>query len=138
MRQENMEMYMGAVYRLRKDAVTPVAISDLHKYFNFSPISIHEMVKKLQKAGYLLYHRYQGVCLTPAGEEIASALVRRHRIWERFLADELSFSPEEVHAIACSLEHAAPQEVTDRLAERLGEPDACPHGAAIPPSGEAR
>lgn len=138
MRQENMEMYMGAVYRLRKDAVTPVTIADLQKYFNFSPISIHEMVKKLQIAGYLLYHRYQGVCLTPAGEQIAAALVRRHRIWERFLTDELAFSPEEVHAIACSLEHAAPQQVTDRLAELLGEPDACPHGAAIPPAREEK
>jgi DtxR family Mn-dependent transcriptional regulator len=72
------------------------------------------------------------VLLTPAGEKIASALVRRHRIWERFLTDMLDVPEDMVHPVAGQLEHAAPELVTERLAALLGQPDCCPHGSTIP------
>lgn len=136
MRQENLEMYVGAIYRLRLTDGAEVPLPEIQKYFGFTLISVHEMVQKLQNTGYAQYERYRGVKLTPKGEQVAEALLRRHRIWERFLADELGIPAAEVHPIACSLEHAAPEIVTERLAERLGQPAACPHGALIPPQAE--
>lgn len=131
-------MYMGAIYRLRETCGNEVPLPEIQKYFGFTLISIHEMIQKLHNDGYVNYARYHGVTLTDKGEQVALALLRRHRIWERFLADELHIPADQVHTIACSLEHAAPEAVTERLAGRLGQPEACPHGSLIPPSREER
>jgi DtxR family transcriptional regulator, Mn-dependent transcriptional regulator len=132
MSTQAVEMYVGAIFRLRASSTEPVSLSQLHSYFNFSPISIHEMVVKLENQALLTYQPYKGVFLTEQGERIAASLLRRHRIWERFLVDTLNFSPNEVHIIADQLEHAAPEEVIDRLSEFLGDPTSCPHGREIP------
>ncbi len=131
---ETVEEYLGAVYRLRADSKTPLPLSQLAEYFGFSPVSIHEMVQKLNDRGWVLYHPYRGVTLTESGEAAALALLRRHRLWERFLADVLELPWDEAHAIAGQLEHAAPEQVTERLAVFLGDPSVCPHGGPIPPS----
>ncbi len=131
--RERAEAYLGAIYRLRVDAETPVALSKLGEYFNFSPVSVHEMVKKLADQGWLIYHPYRGVTLTERGEQIAASLLRRHRLWERFLTDVLEIPWGEAHEIASELEHAASEMVTERLAAFLGEPAHCPHGGPIPP-----
>ncbi|MCA1954418.1 MAG: metal-dependent transcriptional regulator [Anaerolinea sp.] len=137
MQKENLEMYVGVIYRLRADANTPVPLPKLKAYFGFTLISIHEMIQKLEGAQLVHYIRYKGVTLTAQGEQIAAALIRRHRIWERFLNDQLGIPIEQVHEIADALEHAAPELVTERLAALLGEPESCPHGSHIPHSQTA-
>jgi DtxR family Mn-dependent transcriptional regulator len=132
--QERAEEYLGAIYRLREDKTVPVPLSQLTGYFDFSPVSIHEMVKKLSKQNWVTYHPYHGVTLTEQGEEIAQALLRRHRLWERFLTDILDISWDDAHEIAGRLEHATPELVTERLSDFLGSPDSCPHGGPIPPN----
>ncbi len=133
MRQERVEEYLGAVYRLRSDADTPLPLAQLAEYFGFSPVSVHEMVQKLEEGGWVQYHPYRGVTLTEAGTDAALALLRRHRLWERFLSDVLSLPRDEAHTAAGDLEHAAPEAVTERLSAFLGEPEACPHGGPIAP-----
>src|SRR5512145_2030790 len=137
MQLERAEEYLAGIYRLRAAAGTPLPLSQLTEYFNFSPVSVHEMVVKLGNQGWATYHPYQGVTLTADGEAIAVALVRRHRLWERFLTDKLEIPWEEAHEIAERLEHAASEHVTERLARFLGEPESCPHGEPIPPQPKA-
>lgn len=132
--RERAEDYLGAIHRLREAPQLPLPLSILGEYFGFSPVSIHEMVQKLSQRGWIVYHPYHGVTLTGPGEAIAGALVRRHRLWERFLTDVLNVPWDEAHEIAGNLEHAAPESVTERLAGLLGDPDSCPHGEPIPPS----
>ncbi len=134
MLQDRVEEYLGAVYRLRADVETPLPLSQLAEYFGFSPVSVHEMIQKLDKRGWVIYHPYRGVTLTASGEQVARSVLRRHRLWERFLTDELGIPWEEAHSIAGRLEHVATELVTERLASFLGEPDACPHGGPIPPA----
>jgi len=134
MRQERVEEYLGAVYRLRTDPDTPLPLSQLTEYFGFSVVSVHEMVQKLDQEALVTYHPYRGVTLTEEGEEEARALLRKHRLWERFLTDILDISWDEAHVIAGNLEHAAPEKVAERLARFLGEPESCPHGGPIPPA----
>ncbi|MBN2004454.1 MAG: metal-dependent transcriptional regulator [Anaerolineae bacterium] len=134
---ERAEEYLAGIYRLRTDTETPLPLAQLTEYFNFSPVSVHEMVVKLSNQGWTIYHPYQGVTLTANGEAIAVALVRRHRLWERFLTDKLEIPWEEAHEIAERLEHAASEQVTERLASFLGEPERCPHGEPIPPQPKA-
>jgi len=136
MRQERVEEYLGAIYRLRKTAESPVTLLRLTTYFKFSPVSVHEMIKKLSAETLLVYHPYHGVTLTPAGETIARDLLRRHRLWERFLIDKLKIPWDEAHDIAGQLEHATPQSVAERLANFLGTPSVCPHGSPIPPAAK--
>lgn len=131
--REHVEEYLGAIYRLRATPEAPLPLAQLGEYFNFSPVSIHEMIRKLATEAWVVYHPYRGVTLTAEGETLARSLVRRHRLWERFLTDMLDIPWDEAHAIAGQLEHAAPGTVTDRLAHLLGDPQHCPHGAPIPP-----
>lgn len=128
------EDYLGAIYRLRETPETPLPLSQLQEHFNFTRVSVHEMALKLAQCGWLTYYPYRGVTLTAEGERIAAALVRRHRLWERFLTDMLDLPWDEAHAIAERLEHAAPEAVTEKLAGLLGEPTSCPHGGPIPPA----
>jgi DtxR family Mn-dependent transcriptional regulator len=131
--QESVEEYLGAISRLRESPVTPLPLAQLTQYFGYSPVSVHEMVQKLNEAGWVTYHPYRGVTLTDVGESEAQSLLRRHRLWERFLTDVLDVSWSEAHTVAGRLEHVATEEVTERLAGFLGDPQACPHGAPIPP-----
>ncbi len=128
------EDYLGAVYRLRDAPDTPLPLARLQEYFRFSRVSIHEMMQKLAQGSLINYHPYRGVTLTEEGERIAAALVRRHRLWERFLTDMLHLPWDEAHSVAERLEHAAPEAVTEGLADLLGDPGSCPHGGPIPPS----
>lgn len=127
----SVEDYVGAIYRLKTGDADQLPLTVLQEYFGFSPISIHEMVQKLVQHGLAIYQPYHGVTLTAAGNETALALIRRHRIWEWFLASELLVDLEQVHTLAGELEHAAPDWVTERLFVNLGKPEACPHGSRI-------
>ncbi len=70
---------------------------------------------------------------TPAGEERARNVIRRHRLAERLFIDVLSIRDEvEVESSACKFEHILSPDVTDRICTLLGHPLACPHGSPIP------
>jgi DtxR family Mn-dependent transcriptional regulator len=70
--------------------------------------------------------------LTGEGREKARALVRRHRLAERLLADVLGVVGETMDAAACRFEHFLSPEVTESICTLLGHPPTCPHGLAIP------
>jgi putative ABC transport system ATP-binding protein len=74
------------------------------------------------------------VTFTPAGEERARNVIRRHRLAERLFTDVLSLSDElSVETNACQFEHILSAELTDRICTFLGHPTTCPHGSPIPP-----
>lgn len=138
MAREATEDYLGAIYRLRSGRETPVPLSAIQVRLHLSAMTVHEMVQRLVVQGLVIYHPYQGVTLTEAGETLALALIRRHRLWERFLTDWLGVAWDEAHEIAGRLEHAAPESVTERLAQFMGDPEHCPHGGPIPPHAETQ
>jgi DtxR family Mn-dependent transcriptional regulator len=127
----SIEDYLGAIYRMEPKDRQPLPLGELQQHFGFSPISIHEMVQKLVQRGMAEYIPYKGVLLTDTGRTTAAALVRRHRIWECFLANELKVPIDEAHNLAGDLEHAAPDWITERLFAHLGQPVSCPHGSEI-------
>jgi DtxR family transcriptional regulator, Mn-dependent transcriptional regulator len=127
----SIEDYLGAIFRLQPKDGQPLPLGDLQDHFGFSPISIHEMIQKLVQRGLAEYLPYKGVLLTTIGNTTAAALVRRHRIWECFLAEELNVDIDEAHQLAGDLEHAAPDWITERLFTYIQQPETCPHGNAI-------
>ncbi|MFN8254949.1 MAG: metal-dependent transcriptional regulator [Bacteroidales bacterium] len=74
----------------------------------------------------------QTVVLTDTGRSYALRIVRIHRIWERYLADQTSVAPADWHNEACRIEHLVTEEETEKLAAQLGNPVFDPHGDPIP------
>jgi len=128
---ETIEEYLETIYKLEQE-VSPVATSALAERLDLSPASVSEMMRKLAQQELVLYEPYRGVSLTEDGKRTALRLIRRHRLWERFLTDLLGLDWDVVHEEACRLEHAASDLVTERLAEVLERSETCPHGHPIP------
>lgn len=74
----------------------------------------------------------QSVTLTDSGRSYALRIVRIHRIWERYLADQTSVAPADWHNEACRIEHLVTEEETEKLASQMGHPVFDPHGDPIP------
>ena len=130
---ESAEMYIKAIGELTlEEALVP--ISSLANRLGISPVSATEMVHRIVEQGLVEHERYKGVRLTETGKHRAMLVLRRHRLWERFLTDKLKLPWEDVHDLACRLEHAAGTEVTEALVDFLDEPSSCPHGNPIPNS----
>jgi DtxR family Mn-dependent transcriptional regulator len=132
MLSSHAEEYLEAIYRLGGHA-EPVGLADLAGQLSLSVASVNEMVRRLEEQGLVRYTPYRGVVLRHEGLTYALSVIRRHRLWERFLTDLLGLPWDIVHQEACRLEHAASEEITERLAVLLDHPQRCPHGRPMPP-----
>ena len=90
------------------------------------------MLKRLAESGLVVHVPYRGVTLTHAGHGAAIRIIRRHRVLETYLATKLGYDWDSVHAEAERLEHAASDELIERMVMALGNPQYHPHGAPIP------
>ncbi|MBC7224626.1 MAG: metal-dependent transcriptional regulator [Anaerolineae bacterium] len=127
------EEYLETIYRLEGEGEGGlVPLATLAEHLAVSAVSANQMVRRLEERGFLTYIPYQGVALSEEGRARAASLIRRHRLWERFLADVLGLPWEEVHQEACRLEHATSPLVEAYLARFLEEPQTCPHGYPVP------
>jgi DtxR family Mn-dependent transcriptional regulator len=130
-------MYLITVARAGEDGRSgPVPMADIAGELSVSVASTNQMIRKLAERGLVTYEPYHGVELTAAGSRIADQVLRTRRLWARFLADHLGFSPGDADDQACHLEHVTTPDAADRLAEYLGNPEAGPLGRPIP-SGQA-
>ena len=101
-----------------------------HRVSAMPPASVEHYLRAIHRLGG--DKPYTGVSLTPAGQDHATTLTRRHRLWERVLTDALGLGWDQVHKKACRLEHTTSSLVEERLAEYLGWPEACPAGIPCP------
>src|SRR4051812_3726164 len=90
------------------------------------------MIRRLSSQGLVTHEPYKGVQLTREGRRAALKTIRRHRVIESYLTQALGYPWDRVHDEAERLEHAASDELIDRMAKAIGEPDTDPHGAPIP------
>ncbi|MET0391509.1 MAG: metal-dependent transcriptional regulator [Chitinophagaceae bacterium] len=126
------ENYIKAIFHLQKDGM--VTTNELSAELQTRPASITDMMKKLRTKKLVHYQAYRGFRLTAEGTKVALLIIRRHRLWEFFLAEKLKFSWDEVHAVAEDLEHVSCKKLIDKLDEFLGFPRFDPHGDPIPDS----
>jgi len=125
------ENYIKAIFHLQHSDGT-VTTNELAAELKTKPASITDMMKKLKTKKLVHYQAYHGFRLSPDGKKVALGIIRRHRLWEYFLAEKLKFSWEEVHAVAEDLEHVSSKKLIDKLDEFLGFPRFDPHGDPIP------
>lgn len=126
-----VEDYLKAIWTLQQTE-SPVSTSRIAERLGLTSAAVTAMVKRLAENGLLRHEPYYGVRLTPAGELAGLRIIRRHRVLELFLTEKLGYEWDRVHDEAERLEHAASDELIERLARLLGEPERDPHGAAIP------
>ena len=108
---------------------------DIARVVGNKAASVTEMLKKLSDKKLITYQKYTGVKLTSKGRALAVSIVRKHRLWEVFLMQQLGFSWDEVHDMAEQLEHIESDELVNRLDKYLGIPKFDPHGDPIPDKG---
>ena len=124
------ENYIKAIFHLQRDGM--VTTNELAGELQTKPASVTDMLKKLSAKKLVNYQAYHGFTLTMEGRKVALVIIRRHRLWEYFLAEKLKFSWEEVHDVAEHLEHVSSKKLIDKLDEFLGFPRFDPHGDPIP------
>lgn len=124
------ENYIKAIFHLQKGG--KVTTNELAAELQTKPASVTDMLKKLSIKKLVHYKAYHGFTLTNDGRKVALLIIRRHRLWEFFLAEKLKFSWDEVHAVAEDLEHVSSKKLIDKLDEYLGFPRFDPHGDPIP------
>lgn len=127
---ESTEMYLKAMAELGADHV--VAVGRLAGRLGVTNVSANEMVHRLTENGLVSHTPYKGVTLTDTGRVAACNVLRRQRLWECFLYEHLNIEWAKLYELACALEHATAPEVTEALAEFLGNPKFCPRGNPIP------
>ncbi len=125
------ENYIKAIFHLQQSDGN-VTTNELANELKTKPASVTDMMKKLKAKKLLNYQPYQGFRLTSDGNKVALGIIRRHRLWEYFLAEKLKFTWDEVHEVAEDLEHVTNKKLIDKLDEFLGFPRVDPHGDPIP------
>ena len=127
----SVEDYLKAIYELER-ASGAAATTDLASQLQLAPASITGMIRRLAGQGLLIHEPYKGARLTARGKAGALRILRRHRVIESYLVRALGYRWDEVHDEAERLEHAASDEMVNRMAAAIGQPRVDPHGAPIP------
>ena len=125
------ENYIKTIFHLQGEDGN-VTTNELADRVKTKPASVTDMMKKLKSRKLVNYQPYKGFRLTPDGRKVALGIIRRHRLWEFFLAEKLKFKWDEVHEVAEYLEHVSSKKLVDKLDEFLGFPKFDPHGDPIP------
>jgi len=126
-----VEDYLKAIYDLERSG-EPAETNAIAKRLGIAPASVSGMVRRLARQRLIAHEKYHGARLTAAGRHAALLTIRRHRVIEAYLTKALGYSWDRVHDEAERLEHAASNELIDRMAKSIGEPATDPHGAPIP------
>jgi DtxR family Mn-dependent transcriptional regulator len=113
------------------EAGLPMTGANIARAMQLSPPTVHEMVGRLERDGYITRGADKAISFTDSGRDHAKAIVRRHRLIERFLTDVLGIPWDEVHEEAERLEHAMSPVLEERMLAAIGDAKTCPHGHPI-------
>ena len=127
----SIEDYLKVIYKLERESGS-AQTSAIAEALSIAPPSVSGMVKRLADNGLVTHTPYRGVELTETGRSQALKMLRRHRVLESYLIENLGYDWDDVHQEAERLEHAVSDELIERMASNLGNPTHDPHGAPIP------
>ena len=127
---EAEEEYLQSIFWLQ-EAGLPMTAANVARAMQLSAPTVHEMVGRLERDGYVQRDASKKIQFTDEGLEHARGVVRRHRLIERFLTDVLGIPWDEVHEEAERLEHAMSPVLEARMLAAIGDAKTCPHGHPI-------
>ncbi|WP_090119031.1 metal-dependent transcriptional regulator [Lutibacter oricola] len=126
------ENYIKAIYSIGVHTGKNVSTNKIAEELKTKASSVTDMIKKLSEKKLVDYKKYKGSSLTDEGKLIAVRIVRKHRLWEVFLVNNLNYAWDEVHVLAEQLEHIKSNTLIDKLEAYLNFPTHDPHGDPIP------
>jgi Mn-dependent DtxR family transcriptional regulator len=115
---------------------TPTLASRVAEMLGVSRASAGEMLKRLEAEGLVERGENKEAILTGPGRERAETVVRKHRIIERLLTDFMGYTAAEAHVHADELGDTFTDDMVERIDEKLGRPERCPHGWPVDPDVE--
>ena len=124
------EEYLQTIFWLQ-EAGLPMTGANVARAMQLSAPTVHEMIGRLERDGYVTRGADKALSFTDDGREHAEGIVRRHRLIERFLTDVLGIPWDEVHEEAERLEHAMSPVLEERMLAAIGDAKTCPHGHPI-------
>ena len=124
------EEYLQILFWLQ-EAGLPMTGANVARAMQLSAPTVHEMIGRLERDGYITRGADRAIAFTGSGAEHAEGIVRRHRLIERFLTDVLGIPWDEVHEEAERLEHAMSPVLEERMLAAIGDAKTCPHGHPI-------
>jgi DtxR family Mn-dependent transcriptional regulator len=126
------EEYLQTIFWLQ-EAGLPMTGANVARAMQLSAPTVHEMIGRLERDGYITRGPDKSLGFTENGREHAEGIVRRHRLIERFLTDVLGIPWDDVHEEAERLEHAMSPVLEARMLAAIGDAKTCPHGHPIEP-----
>src|ERR671924_1829117 len=126
------EEYLQIIVWL-EEAGLPMTGANVARAMQLSAPTVHEMIGRLERDGYITRGPDKALQFTEQGREHAEGIVRRHRLIERFLTDVLGIPWDDVHEEAERLEHAMSPVLEQRMAAAIGDAKTCPHGHPLNP-----
>jgi len=128
---DTTEMYLRTVYELREEGIVPLRARIAERLAQSGP-TVSQTVARMERDGLLEVREDRHIELTPAGEQLATRVMRKHRLAERLLADVIGMEWQDVHDEACRWEHVISDEAERRLLILLDNPTESPFGNPIP------
>ncbi|MGC4153168.1 MAG: metal-dependent transcriptional regulator [Propionicimonas sp.] len=128
---DTTEMYLRTIYELGEEGVTPLRARIAERLKQSGP-TVSQTVARMERDGLVTLHEDRHLVLTPVGKDLATRVMRRHRLAERLLTDVIGLEWELVHDEACRWEHVISTDVERRLVDILGQPVSSPYGNPIP------
>jgi DtxR family transcriptional regulator, Mn-dependent transcriptional regulator len=115
---------------------SPALAARVAEMLGVSRASAGEMLKRMEADGLIERGERKEALLTASGRDAAERVVRRHRLIERFLTDFMGYTAAESHVQADELGDTFTDDMIERMSNRLGHPDRCPHGWPVDPATE--
>ena len=122
--------YLETIFWLY-EAGLPMTGANIARAMQLSAPTVHEMIGRLERDGYITRGSDRSLSFTESGREHAEHIVSRHRMIERFLTDVLGIPWDEVHEEAERIEHAMSPVLEERMRAAIGDATTCPHGHPI-------
>ena len=127
---ESVEEYLETLLISEERGEKLAHLTWVADHLSISAPSALEMLRKLEKEGYVIYKARRGIGLTEKGRRIAKRIIRAHRLTEVLMKEALKTDIRE--ETVCGLEHHMDEEFMDALCTLLNHPRECPHGHIIP------
>jgi DtxR family transcriptional regulator, Mn-dependent transcriptional regulator len=128
---DTTEMYLRTIYELVEEGIVPLRARIAERLHQSGP-TVSQTVARMERDGLLTVEGDRHLELTGAGHQLATRVMRKHRLAERLLTDVIGLEWELVHAEACRWEHVMSETVERRLVELLDHPTESPYGNPIP------
>ena len=128
---DTTEMYLRTILELEEEGVPPLRARIAERLHQSGP-TVSQTVARMERDGLLTVEGDRHLALTEVGRRRAVAVMRKHRLAERLLADVIGLEWEQLHIEACRWEHVMSEAVERRILTLLDVPLVCPHGNPIP------